>query len=78
MVAIYNPKLSFEQPSSSGRSAELLGGVNEFVGFGGLGDLGYVPATTQNSVDDDSQISAEFRVTLRKMSKKDSVTKIKV
>ncbi|KAG7163687.1 E3 ubiquitin-protein ligase listerin-like, partial [Homarus americanus] len=63
-----------KKPSSSGRTAELLGGVSGFVGFSALQDLGYVPAATQA---DDSTISAEFRVTLRKMTKKDSTTKIK-
>lgn len=66
------------QPSSSGRSAELLGGATGFIGFGALHDLGYVPAASQGTHTDDSTISAEFRVTLRKMTKKDPTTKIKV
>lgn len=66
-----------KKPSSSGRSAELLGGATGFVGFSALHDLGYVPAASQGTYTDDSTISAEFRVTLRKMTKKDSTTKIK-
>lgn len=68
----------FQQPSSSGRMAEHLGGATGFVGFSALQDLGYVPAALQGSPSDDSTISAEFRVALRKMSKKDATTKIKV
>ncbi|XP_045600152.1 E3 ubiquitin-protein ligase listerin isoform X2 [Procambarus clarkii] len=66
-----------KKPSSSGRTAELLGGATGFVGFSVLQDLGYVPAASQAVQTDDSAISAEFRVTLRKMTKKDSTTKIK-
>lgn len=58
--------------------AEHLGGATGFVGFSALQDLGYVPAALQGSPSDDSTISAEFRVALRKMSKKDATTKIKV
>lgn len=47
------------------------------MGFSALQDLGYVPAALQGSPSDDSTISAEFRVALRKMSKKDATTKIK-
>ncbi|KAK7076596.1 listerin E3 ubiquitin protein ligase 1, partial [Halocaridina rubra] len=66
-----------KKPSSSGRTAELLGGATGFVGFSALQDLGYVPAASQGTTANDSTISAEFRVTLRKMTKKDSTTKIK-
>ena len=40
--------------------------------------MGYVPAANNGSQEDDSSISGEFRVALRKMSKKDATTKIKV
>lgn len=66
-----------KKPSSSGRTAELLGGATGFVGFSALQDLGYVPAASQGVLTDDSAISTEFRVTLRKMTKKDATTKIK-
>ncbi|XP_068219475.1 E3 ubiquitin-protein ligase listerin isoform X2 [Palaemon carinicauda] len=66
-----------KKPSSSGRTAELLGGATGFVGFSALQDLGYVPAASQGILTDDSTISTEFRVTLRKMTKKDATTKIK-
>ncbi|KAI9559714.1 hypothetical protein GHT06_013719 [Daphnia sinensis] len=69
------------KPSSSGRSAELLGNVTEFVGFSGLPEGSYVPVIGANSlVEDasaDSNIPADFRLSLRKMGKRDSTTKIK-
>ncbi|XP_076063145.1 E3 ubiquitin-protein ligase listerin [Oratosquilla oratoria] len=64
------------KPSSSGRSAELLGGVTGFIGFSALSDLGYVPAAAQG-LEDDTAISGQFRMTMRKMSKKDATTRIK-
>lgn len=72
MYCIYN------QPSSSGRSAEVLGGAKSFVGFGSQTGFNVVPAASQSLVEDDSQLTPILRVTLRKMSKKDSVTKLKV
>ncbi|KAK3872906.1 hypothetical protein Pcinc_022045 [Petrolisthes cinctipes] len=65
------------QPASSSRTASFLDSNTGIIGFGALQDLGYVPAASQGSHADDSAISAEFRVTLRKMMKKDSTTKIK-
>lgn len=65
-----------KQPSSSGRTADLLGGVGGLVGFGGLQDLGYVPAASQSQGADET-VAASFRVALRKMMKKDATTKIK-
>ncbi|XP_063859143.1 E3 ubiquitin-protein ligase listerin-like [Scylla paramamosain] len=64
------------EPSSSGRTADLLGGVGGLVGFGGLQDLGYVPAASQCQGADET-VAASFRVALRKMMKKDATTKIK-
>lgn len=70
--------LSPPQPSSSGRTADLLGGVTGLVGFSALQDLGYVPAASQCLGADESAMAASFRVALRKMMKKDATTKIKV
>ena len=70
------------QPSSSGRAAELLakegGGHVGFVGFGSMsGDLGYVP-TSVGLEDQDAGLDTDFRMVLRKLSKRDIVTKLKV
>lgn len=72
----------FCQPSSSGRAAELLakerGTVPGFVGFGtSQSDLGYVPAV-QGAEEIDSLVDADFRMVLRKLSKRDITTKLKV
>ena len=49
-----------------------------FVGFGALsGDLGYVPTSLGND-EADSSVDADFRMVLRKLTKKDSTTKLKV
>ncbi|KAL4608591.1 E3 ubiquitin-protein ligase listerin isoform X2 [Arapaima gigas] len=70
------------RPSSSGRAAELLardtGVLPGFVGFGSSTshDLGYVPAL-HGSDDFDSLVDADFRLVLRKLSKRDTVTKLK-
>ncbi|XP_030217301.1 E3 ubiquitin-protein ligase listerin isoform X2 [Gadus morhua] len=70
------------RPSSSGRAAELLaresGVVPGFIGFGSTvtSELGYVPAV--HGVEEiDSLVDADFRLVLRKMSKRDTVTKLK-
>jgi hypothetical protein len=73
------------QPSSSARAAEFLqnsnlgeGAAGGFIGFSGLsGDLGFVPAA-QGNEEADSSVDAEFRFTLRKLSKRDATTKLKV
>ena len=55
-----------------------------FVGFGGLlgspgaSNLGYVPMAAGNSEDVDVCVDAEFRMVMRKLMKRDSVTKLKV
>uniref|UniRef100_A0A669QSY6 E3 ubiquitin-protein ligase listerin n=1 Tax=Phasianus colchicus TaxID=9054 RepID=A0A669QSY6_PHACC len=69
------------RPSSSGRAAELLakerGTVPGFIGFGtSQSDLGYVPAV-QGAEEIDSLVDADFRMVLRKLSKRDIITKLK-
>ncbi|XP_069492472.1 E3 ubiquitin-protein ligase listerin [Ambystoma mexicanum] len=69
------------RPSSSGRAAELLakesGTVPGFIGFGAAqNDLGYVPAV-QGAEEIDSLVDADFRMVLRKLSKRDVTTKLK-
>lgn len=70
------------QPSNSGRAAELLakeqGTVPGFIGFGTFqSDLGYVPAV-QGAEEIDNLVDSDFRMVLRKLSKKDVTTKLKV
>ncbi|XP_053312775.1 E3 ubiquitin-protein ligase listerin [Spea bombifrons] len=69
------------RPSSSGRAAELLakesGTVPGFIGFGSSqGEHGYVPAI-QGAEEIDSLVDADFRMVLRKLSKRDVTTKLK-
>ncbi|XP_074853382.1 E3 ubiquitin-protein ligase listerin isoform X2 [Carettochelys insculpta] len=69
------------RPSSSGRAAELLakerGTVPGFIGFGtSQSDLGYVPAV-QGAEEIDCLVDADFRMVLRKLSKRDVITKLK-
>lgn len=71
------------QPSSSSRAAEALsrenGVIPGFVGFDTTAnlDLSYVPAV--HGVDEiDNLVDAEFRLVLRKMSKRDVTTRLKV
>ncbi|KAM4863745.1 E3 ubiquitin-protein ligase listerin isoform X2 [Urocitellus parryii] len=69
------------RPSNSGRAAELLakeqGTVPGFIGFGtSQSDLGYVPAI-QGAEEIDSLVDSDFRMVLRKLSKKDVTTKLK-
>lgn len=71
------------QPSSSSRAAEALsresGVIPGFVGFDATAnlDLSYVPAVA--GVDEiDNLVDAEFRLVLRKMSKRDVTTRLKV
>ncbi|XP_076317410.1 E3 ubiquitin-protein ligase listerin [Tachypleus tridentatus] len=72
------------RPSSSGRSAELLSAsgvsVSGFVGFSALSsDLpSYVPAVGQQLSDDvELTIDGDFRLAMKKMSKRDATTKLK-
>ncbi|KAF7701263.1 E3 ubiquitin-protein ligase listerin [Silurus meridionalis] len=70
------------RPSSSGRAAELLarenGVVPGFVGFGisTSNEPGYVPAV-YGAEEIDNLVDADFRLVLRKLSKRDVVTKLK-
>ncbi|XP_068126697.1 E3 ubiquitin-protein ligase listerin isoform X2 [Hyperolius riggenbachi] len=69
------------RPSSSGRAAELLakeiGTVPAFTGFGtSQSDAGYVPAV-QGAEEVDNLVDADFRMVLRKLSKRDVTTKLK-
>uniref|UniRef100_A0A667XXH8 E3 ubiquitin-protein ligase listerin n=1 Tax=Myripristis murdjan TaxID=586833 RepID=A0A667XXH8_9TELE len=70
------------RPSSSGRAAELLarenGVVPGFVGFGTTAtpEPGYVPAV-HGAEDIDSLVDADFRLVLRKLSKRDAFTRLK-
>lgn len=49
-----------------------------FIGFGtSQSDLGYVPAI-QGAEEIDSLVDADFRMVLRKLSKRDVTTKLKV
>lgn len=71
------------QPSSSSRAAEALrrdsGVIPGFVGFDRTAnpDLSYVPAV--HGLDEvDNLVDAEFRLVLRKMSKRDATTRLKV
>ena len=74
------------QPSSSSRAAESLessgGAPQGFIGFGAVGggvagNPGYVPV--QGISDEvDLSVDADLRMILRKLSKKDAVTKQKV
>ncbi|KAM9437421.1 E3 ubiquitin-protein ligase listerin isoform 1-T1 [Salvelinus alpinus] len=70
------------RPSSSGRAAELLaresGVVPGFVGFATTTttEPGYVPAV-HGAEEIDNLVDADFRLVLRKLSKRDTVTKLK-
>lgn len=76
------------QPSSSGRSAELLASSNiaANVSFANVSEFGFLPTMLQNfslndsstSIDDmDSTIDTNFQLVFRKMMKKDPITKVK-
>lgn len=71
------------QPSSSGRAAEVLaregGVIPGFVGFDtSLSlELSYVPAV-HGAEEIDNLVDADFRLVLRKLSKRDVVTRLKV
>ncbi|XP_064628174.1 E3 ubiquitin-protein ligase listerin-like [Lineus longissimus] len=68
------------RPSSSGRAAEMLassgGTITVFQGFDTMSGLGYVPAGFATE-EADSSVDADFRMVLRKFSKRDVTTKIK-
>ena len=83
-------KSCLSQPSSSARSAALLtssGGTSGFIGFGGFQpspdvttavDPGFVPLAGLDDPDIHPDVPGEMRVALRKMGKKDAVTRLKV
>ncbi|XP_077447675.1 E3 ubiquitin-protein ligase listerin [Stigmatopora argus] len=70
------------RPSSSGRAAEVLtregGAIPGFVGFETTvsSELSYVPAF-HGAEELDSLVDADFRLVLRKLSKRDVVTRLK-
>lgn len=70
------------RPSSSGRAAEVLardgGVIPGFVGFDSAvtSELSYVPAV-HGAEDIDNLVDADFRLVLRKLSKRDVVTRLK-
>ncbi|XP_020778547.1 E3 ubiquitin-protein ligase listerin [Boleophthalmus pectinirostris] len=70
------------RPSSSGRAAEVLaregGVIPGFVGFDTTvtSELSYVPAV-HGAEEIDSLVDADFRLVLRKLSKRDNVTRLK-
>ncbi|XP_051902759.1 E3 ubiquitin-protein ligase listerin isoform X2 [Hippocampus zosterae] len=70
------------RPSSSGRAAEVLtresGAIPGFVGFDTTvsSELSYVPAF-HGAEELDTLVDAEFRLVLRKLSKRDVVTRLK-
>lgn len=69
-----------KQPSSSSEAAKLLVASGHVVSKGFIGfsnEASYVPAS---EIFDDAEASldAEFRLVLRKLSKRDTVTKVKV
>lgn len=69
------------QPSSSGRSAELLGtSMPQFVGFSGMKDGGFGLAGFSLSTPEelDASIDPNIQLVLKKITKKDSTTKLKV
>lgn len=69
---------NFFQPSSSSEAAKLLLEAGTApTGFIGFGSPGYVPVS--QSLDDvDTSLDADIRMVLRKLSKKDATTKVKV
>uniref|UniRef100_A0A3B3ZXD6 E3 ubiquitin-protein ligase listerin n=1 Tax=Periophthalmus magnuspinnatus TaxID=409849 RepID=A0A3B3ZXD6_9GOBI len=70
------------RPSSSGRAAEVLaregGVIPGFVGFDATvtSELSYVPAV-HGAEEIDNLVDADFRLVLRKLSKRDNVTRLK-
>lgn len=75
---------AFLQPSSSGRSAELLGASVPFVGFKTVENsrvMPIVPGFASNSEtmfeDIDPNIEDNFKFVLKKLSKRDPITKQK-
>ncbi len=58
-------------------------GKTGFIGFGGLSEAtgnvyGYVPQAVGNENEADQDIDSDMRMTMRKMTKKDTTTRLKV
>ena len=69
------------QPSSSGRSAEILGtNVPQFFGLSAMKDSVFPTQNVPLAATDDIDFSVDsnFQLVLKKMNKKDSTTKLKV
>uniref|UniRef100_A0A1A9X109 E3 ubiquitin-protein ligase listerin n=1 Tax=Glossina brevipalpis TaxID=37001 RepID=A0A1A9X109_9MUSC len=70
------------KPSSSSRSAELLGTAPTFVGFSAHSDFGLIPvapgfASAELPDTFDASITPQYQLVLKKLSKKDPMTKKK-
>lgn len=72
------------QPSSSGRSAQLLE-TSSFVGFptlaeGGAFSLPMISGLTGLQLDEgeNQSVNPQLQLTLKKMNKKDAITRLKV
>ncbi|KAK5649826.1 hypothetical protein RI129_000855 [Pyrocoelia pectoralis] len=66
------------RPSSSCRSAELLGtSIPQFVGFSAIKESTVMSGFALTADDIDSSIDPNFQLVLKKMSKKDATTKSK-
>ena len=81
LLIVVSEWIIFFQASSSALAAGFLeasgGGVQGFIGFGGVsGNLGYVPASVTG--DDENASDADFHLVLRKLTKRDATTKLKV
>lgn len=65
------------QPSSSGRSAELLSNsISHFAGTSSIKEGLLLPGFSLEEIE--STIDTKFQLVLKKITKKDSTTKIKV
>lgn len=73
-------KLYLFQPSNSGRSAAMLhSSLPQFAGFAGVNKPTGLSSFAFNPIDEfDSSIDDNFQLALKKVSKKDSTTKLKV
>eukprot|EP00794_Sanderia_malayensis_P000162 gene162-774_t len=72
------------KPSSSSRAAEVLlqEGRTGFIGFGGLSEatgnaFGYVPKAIGTETESEHEIDSDLRMLMRKMTKKDTTTRLK-
>jgi len=65
------------QPSSSARAAELLVASGN-ASTGGFLGFGLLKSAAQESEEVDSNFDSDFALVLKKTTKRDSVTKLKV